>query len=438
MRIGLLVIAVLGLSTAPAAAQTPQPLHGPSGTSDSKVLVIGTDGTRVDSVDALAAAGRAPVLRQLGADGFAVPSLLDYGPPQAATLSEVGWSTIATGVWPEKHGVNGIFLNNDPRQATKNGFPDFLTRLEQVRPQLSTFLASDWPNIGRHENGGPIFGDKIDARHAIAAAGTIEGYDDGDEEVTDVSARYLREGDPDAGFVYLGVVDEVAHLAGSRTDRYRQAIQDTDRRIGRLLAAIRARPTYLQERWTVVVTTDHGQQDLAYPSQVSHGFGSDLERTSFVTAAGFGLTPPPPFADIRVVDIAPTVLARLGVPIDPSWRLDGTPFATEAIAPPPRVTAGRRGRMLRVDVSAPPGSPGLRTISLTLPVRQAVRSVRATPRARVVRIRGGREVRVTLAGPGTRAAQIRLHTPRPPRSGSLRVVVTDTSGHRTTRTVRAR
>ncbi len=438
MRIGLAVIVVWVLSVAPAVAQAPARLTGPAGASASKVLVIGTDGTRVDSLNALAAAGQAPVLRQIGIDGFAVPSLLAYGPPQAATLSEVGWSTIATGVWPPKHGVNGVFLNNDPRQETKNGFPDFLTRLEQLRPQLSTFLASDWPNIGRHENGGPIFGDRIDARHAIAAPGTIEGYDEGDEEVTNVSARYLREGDPDAGFVYLGVVDEVAHLAGSHSERYRQAIRDTDRRIGRLLAAIRARPTYLQERWAVIVTTDHGQQDLDDPSPVSHGFGSDLERTTFVAAAGFGLAPPPPLADIRVVDIAPTVLARLGLPIDPAWQLDGTPFAAEPLAPAPRATGRSRGRSLRVDVTAPAGSPGLRTISLMLPARLAARAARVTPGARVRRTRGGRTVNVTPAMAGARAVRLSLLTRRSARAGRLRVLVTDTAGHRTTLTVRVR
>ena len=39
---------------------------------------------------------------------------------------------------------------------------------------MSTFLASDWANIGRHERGGPIFSDMIDAKHATAAEDSIE------------------------------------------------------------------------------------------------------------------------------------------------------------------------------------------------------------------------------------------------------------------------
>ena len=189
-------------------------------------------------------AGRAPNLARLSREGVAGPTLLPYTPPAALTLSEVGWSTIASGAGPAKHGVNGFMLNNDPRQATKNGYSDFLTRAESVRPAVSTFLASDWANIGLAKNGGPIFGPAIDARHALAAEDTVDSWNRGDAEVTAVAARYLRRGDPDAGFVYLGAVDEVAHLVGSATPAYRDAIALADRRIGALLDAIRARPTY--------------------------------------------------------------------------------------------------------------------------------------------------------------------------------------------------
>ncbi len=37
------------------------------------------------------------------------------------------------------------------------GYLDFLTRIENARPGLSTFIASDWDNLGLPLNGGPIF-----------------------------------------------------------------------------------------------------------------------------------------------------------------------------------------------------------------------------------------------------------------------------------------
>ncbi len=226
----------------------------------------------------------------------------------------MGWSTIATGVGPEKHGVNGFKLNMDPGQATKNGYLDFLDRAQRSRPSLSTFLASDWANIGLHQNGGPIFADSgTDARYSLAAEDTIDSYDTGDQAGTDVAARYLVTANPDAGFVYLGVVDETAHAVGSATPDYPAAIARTDTRIGQMLGAIRSRPNYGAERWTVIVTTDHGQQNFNFGSIASHGGGTELERTSFVIAAGPGIPGSLANRTPGVVDINPTVQHQLGL-----------------------------------------------------------------------------------------------------------------------------
>ena len=94
--------------------------------------MIGTDGTRWDLVDAAMKAGaRAQPRAAAPGAASAGPSLLDYG-PNTLTLSEVGWSSIASGVWDDKHGVDGTKLNMDPGQATKNGYLDFLTRIENA------------------------------------------------------------------------------------------------------------------------------------------------------------------------------------------------------------------------------------------------------------------------------------------------------------------
>ena len=167
MRIAL-ALCGLALAAPPALAQTP--LSGPDGTSLNKVLVIGTDGTRWDLLEKAMKAGRAPNLASLRRAGFGRPSLLRFG-PNTLTLSEVGWSSIASGVWDDKHGIDGSKLNMDPGQATKNGYLDFLTRIENARAPLSTFLASDWDNIGLPLNGGPIFGTANSASLAVPKIG---------------------------------------------------------------------------------------------------------------------------------------------------------------------------------------------------------------------------------------------------------------------------
>jgi Type I phosphodiesterase / nucleotide pyrophosphatase len=316
-----LCTAFLLLALAAPAALAQQPLAGPAGTSLNKVLVIGTDGTRWDLVEKAMKAGKAPNLARLRRGGFGRPTTLLYG-PHTLTLSEVGWSSIASGVWEDKHGVDGSKLNMDPGQATKNGYLDFLTRIENSRPRLSTFLASDWDNIGTPLNGGPIFGTAMDANFAARIpAETIDNWNRGDVAVTDAATRYLRRGNPDAGFVYLGLVDETAHLAGSATPTYANAIATTDARIGRLLKAIRARPSYPFESWTILVVTDHGQRPLSEPSPVSHFGKTKLELTSFLFGSGPGLG-----RNVKkplIVDILPTVLHQLGLATPRSWKIDG-------------------------------------------------------------------------------------------------------------------
>jgi Type I phosphodiesterase / nucleotide pyrophosphatase len=361
MRGVVLAVSLLALAAPPALGQT-APLDGPDGTSLNKVLVIGTDGIRWDRLQAEMRSGRAANLTRTRRQGFGLPSRLEYG-PGTNTLSEVGWSSVASGVWEDKHGVDGTKLNMDPGQATKNGYLDFLTRIEQGRPRLSTFIASDWDNLGLAENGGPIFGTAMDANFAArVTVETVEAWDAGDEQVTRAATRYLRRGNPDAGFVYLGVVDETAHLVGSATPAYARAIRTTDGRIGRLLAAVRGRPSYPFESWTVLVTTDHGQRPLTEPSLISHFFDTPLERTVFVIGSGPGLRR---VTRARVVDVQPTVLHQLGLRVDPAWRLDGRSLSRAR--PPSSASASLRGGRLvaRLKLGARPR--GVRAVSFRLP-----------------------------------------------------------------------
>ena len=356
---------------APAALAQSEPLSGPAGTSLNKVLVIGTDGTRWDLVEKAMKAGKAPNLARLRRSGFGRPTTLLYG-PHTLTLSEVGWSSIASGVWEDKHGVDGSKLNMDPGQATKNGYLDFLTRIENSRPRLSTFLASDWDNIGLPLNGGPIFGTAMDANFAAhVPAETIDNWNRGDVAVTDAATRYLRRGDPDAGFVYLGLVDETAHLAGSATPTYANAIATTDARIGRLLRAIRARATYPFESWTILVVTDHGQRPLTEPSPISHFGKTKLELTSFLFGSGPGLG-----RNVKkplIVDILPTVLHQLG--LRDAAQLE--PRRAHALGGEAGVVGNGEAARAPADGAAEAGQPpeGARASASTCPPASATSSV---------------------------------------------------------------
>ena len=284
-----------------------------------KVLVVGMDGLRYDRLTR--SPSTAPVLHALMATGAVGTSLLPYGRADdepstgtAYTDSGPGWSSILTGVWPERHGVTG----NDFKGADYARYPDFMTRAARARPGLRTAAAVSWPALVRRGTLGRAIGRRV--RHN----GESRGYETADRRVARTALRWLTTSDPDVLFVYFGATDEAGHDTGPLSPAYDRALLAQDAHLGRLLEAIDARasdPRRAEERWTVLVTTDHGHLDSG-----GHGGDSRAEREVFVVLAEPGGPARPGGTRLdtpRLIDIAPTVLDRLGIPVDPAWGLQG-------------------------------------------------------------------------------------------------------------------
>jgi predicted AlkP superfamily pyrophosphatase or phosphodiesterase len=283
-----------------------------------RVLVIGIDGVRPD----ILLKANTPNLEELIRTG-AFSARAQTGLP---TLSGPSWASLLTGVWKEKH---GIMSNDFPFPENRlDRYPDFLTRIEQVRPELRTFAVADWPPLiepQTSEEGAtapPVLSEAIDAR--VALDGGQTGWAEADERSVEAAVEELERNDPAALFVYLGNPDEVSHHTGSIEDEYVAAIERADRHVGRLLEAIRARPTYAAEDWLILVSTDHGRLPNG-----GHGGTTQEERTIFFLANGSripqGTIPTPP----EIVDVAATALHYLGIGPRPEWELDGEPVGLE-------------------------------------------------------------------------------------------------------------
>lgn len=106
--------------------------------------------------------------------------------------------------------------------------------------------------------------------------GDAIGYAAADAEVVSIATHYLRVGDPDATFVYMTSTDSVAHETSSLSAECRAAIELADQRVGELVAAVPARPTYAQEDWLILSSTDHGRTD-----EGGHRDDSIEERTIY-------------------------------------------------------------------------------------------------------------------------------------------------------------
>lgn len=261
------------------------------------VLVIGVDGVRFD----LLGPAVTPVIWGLGARGFLGPVPVDEATP---TWSGPCWATIATGTGVDGHGITG----NDLTGHRLAEHPDFVT--VATRAGVSTLLAvSGWPPLALAEHGGPLFAEAGRREFVPVSEVSLEAWDAADEAVTELAASILAgsgEG-PRLSFVYLGAVDAVGHVLGAGSP-YREAARAADQRVGRLLGAVRSRPSAGDEAWTTVVVTDHGHLD-----QGGHGGREPEVATAWAAAAGPGLRPGGPAPVTRQDQVAPLVLGALGV-----------------------------------------------------------------------------------------------------------------------------
>ncbi|MEV8319819.1 alkaline phosphatase family protein [Streptomyces sp. NPDC059900] len=301
-RRSLLVSAAAFAAAGPLAGAAPA--LATSRAKTPKVLVIGLDGAllgRIKDADA-------PALKGLMSAGLTAPSSI-YAQPLAPTSSGPGWSTLITGVWPDKHKV----VNNEFTGHNLAAYPDFLTRIEAAKPSLRTYAVASWNPITDI-----IFSAKVDARVSTPAA----EYDAG---TTARAVAEITSGNPDAVFVQLDDIDHAGHNSGAASQAYLDAIHGADARVGQIVDAVRSRPAYGTEDWLIMITADHGHTDPG-----GHGGSSRPERQTFMIATGGTVTPGSVRHDVRMPDIAASALAHLGIAIDPAWGLDGRPVQQPA------------------------------------------------------------------------------------------------------------
>ena len=269
----------------------------PSAPTLRHVLVIGVDGVRFD----LLGPELTPVIWRFGRDGFLAPVVIDESTP---TWSGPCWAAIATGHEADGHGITG----NDLTGHRLAEYPDFVT--VATRAGLPTLLAvSGWPPLALAEDGGPLFAEATRREFAAVAEESLAAWDAADEAITALAVKILAADGPQGprvSFVYLGAVDITGHATGAGA-AYREAARAADQRVGRLLAAVRSRPSFAHERWTTVVVTDHGHLD-----QGGHGGREPEVTTAWAAAAGPGIRPGAPPLITRQTQVAPLVLAALG------------------------------------------------------------------------------------------------------------------------------
>lgn len=162
-----------------------------------------------------------------------------------------------TGVWSDKHGVtNNAFGGSNFEQ-----FSHMFVRLKESNPDYYLASVSHW---------GPINDAIVEMAHAAVHANSME-------ETESAALDMLAVSELDGLFAQLDEVEHAGHTYGfdPSADEYLDAIEWSDEIIGNLVDAIENRPTFTDEEWLIVVSTDHGGIGT------SHGGASFEERNIF-------------------------------------------------------------------------------------------------------------------------------------------------------------
>lgn len=268
------------------------------------ILFVGIDGVRWDVLQSLAT----PNLDRVGAAGFCVPIQIH---PSTRSISGPCWATMFTGVLPPDTRIP----SNDFSAYEPERHPDVVSHAVRQRPGMASWAGADWLPLVTEDSGGPLLalGGYGSVRERGPEATPADWYD-GDQQVVDRAVEALGGYDSAAGsitFVYLHAVDVAGHQLGV-VEGYSEAIVESDKRLGTVLDAVEARPSYGDEDWLVIVATDHGHRP-----EGGHGQDSVEERTAWIAARGTEVPSGPQAADLHVEhsDVAGHIHHVLGLPI---------------------------------------------------------------------------------------------------------------------------
>jgi hypothetical protein len=292
-----------------------------------KAVIIIVDGVPKDAVERL----HVPAIYDISKAGVFGASFVggEVGTyNQTPTISAVGYNTMLTGTWANKHNVFG----NDNLSPNYHYWSLFRIAKEQKEP-LKTGLFSGWT-----DNRTVLLGEGKPETGDLVIDYVRDGYDldrenfphrekdlhvfDYDEKVSLEAADCIRNNAPDLSWVYLWYPDDASHYYGNGAyfDEY---ILKAGEQIDRVWQAVQYRQKRFGEEWMIVVTTDHGRTENGF----HHGGQSRRERTTWI-ATNQKVNKRFKDGKASMVDIAPSICEYLGmeVPDAIKWEWDGISF----------------------------------------------------------------------------------------------------------------
>ena len=290
-----------------------------------KAIFVIADGIPTDVIERL----KTPALTAISEEGGYARAFVggeNDGYSQTPTISAVGYSSLLTGTWVNKHNV----WDNDvavPNYFYWNIFRFFKTQYPQKKTAVfSTWIdnrtklvGSEVKEAGNLQPDYYLDGLELDTLHyPHDTAGYF--YHPIDETVTDTAVSYIKKSGPDLTWIYLEYTDEMGHRHGN-SKIFDDAVHMMDKQMQRIWEAIQYREKNFNEDWVIYITTDHGRDQTGY----NHGGQSDRERTTWIVTNAKGLNERFKKEQPAIVDIMPTLASFLKVdmPRDKQMEIDG-------------------------------------------------------------------------------------------------------------------
>jgi predicted AlkP superfamily pyrophosphatase or phosphodiesterase len=255
------------------------------------------------------------------------------GYSETPTISAVGYNSLLTGVWVNKHNVKG----NRIRQPNYNYWTIF-RHFKTNYPHKTTAVYSTWL-----DNRTKLVGENLEATGNLQLDYHFDGleidtlgypHDDQsdyikkiDQEVAAYAAKEVAQKAPDLTWVYLQYTDDMGHRFGESPEMD-LGIQEADRQVGLIWEAVKEREKQFDEDWMIVITTDHGRGEGGF----HHGGQTPEERATWIISnkqhnEHFKQTP-------GIVDIFSTIadFMEIKVPKNHAMEIDGISMMGEAYA----------------------------------------------------------------------------------------------------------
>lgn len=294
-----------------------------------KVVYVIIDGIPADVIEKLKPVHMNEIAKT-GGYAHAMVGGEKNGYSQTPTISAVGYNSILTGTWVNKHNV----WDNDIQDPNYN-YKSIFRILKEDYPEKKIGIFSSWT-----DNRTRLVGDGLAATGNINFDYKFDGLEldtvnypqDAEREfmhkidakVAETAALTIKTEAPDLSWVYLEYTDDMGHKYGDSPQFYK-AINYADDYIGQIWRAIQYREKNFNEDWLIIITTDHGR---TAETGKGHGGQSDRERAGWIFTNAKNLNGYFKNNQASIVDIFPTIarFMNLQIPLETSRELDGIPL----------------------------------------------------------------------------------------------------------------